>query len=62
MSPTPALSHTDGALRIRDISAHALSFPIAPENSVMLGMGRAVKKDTVLVKITTEGGLVGWGE
>ena len=28
----------------------------------MLGMGRAVKNDTVLVKVTTEGGLVGWGE
>lgn len=53
---------TDRALRIRDITAHALSFPIAPENSVMLGMGRAVKKDTVVVKVTTEGGLVGWGE
>lgn len=53
---------TDRALRIRDITAYPLSFPIAPENSVMLGMGRAVKKDTVVVKVTTEGGLVGWGE
>lgn len=55
--PTP-----DHALRIRDITAYPLSFPIAPENSVMLGMGRAVKKDTVVVKVTTESGLIGWGE
>jgi D-galactarolactone cycloisomerase len=57
MTTTP-----DRALRIRDITAYPLSFPIAPEHSVMLGMGRAVKKDTVVVKVTTEGGLVGWGE
>lgn len=55
-------SPADRALRIRDVTAYPLSFPIAPEHSVMLGMGRAVKKDTVVVKVTTEGGLVGWGE
>ena len=48
--------------RIRDIQAFAVSFPIAPENAVRLGMGRAVKKDAVVVKVTTESGLVGWGE
>ena len=53
---------TDRALRIRDITAYPVSFPIAAENSVQLGMGRAVKKDAVVVKVTTEGGLVGWGE
>ena len=62
MPLTPALVHTDGALRIHDVRAYALSFPIAPENSVMLGMGRAVKKDTVVVRVTTDSGLVGWGE
>ena len=61
MAPTP-LAHTDGALRITEVTAYPLSFPIAPENSVMLGMGRAVKKDTVVVKVVTAGGLVGWGE
>ncbi|MCR5869034.1 MAG: mandelate racemase/muconate lactonizing enzyme family protein [Aquincola tertiaricarbonis] len=50
------------AHRIRDIQAFAVSFPIAPENSVQLGMGRAVKKDAVVVKVTTDSGLVGWGE
>ena len=59
----PAFSGaTDRALRIQDIRAYPISFPIAPENSVQLGMGRAVKKDAVVVKVTTEGGLVGWGE
>lgn len=48
--------------RIRDIQAFAVSFPIAPEHSVQLGMGRAVKKDAVVVKVTTDSGLVGWGE
>ena len=56
---TPA---PDRALRIQDLRAYPISFPIAPENSVQLGMGRAVKKDAVVVKVTTEGGLVGWGE
>jgi L-alanine-DL-glutamate epimerase-like enolase superfamily enzyme len=60
MPPTPPA--TDRALRIREVQAFAISFPIAPENSVALGMGRAVKKDAVVVKVTTEGGLVGWGE
>ncbi|MBA3598735.1 MAG: mandelate racemase/muconate lactonizing enzyme family protein [Methylibium sp.] len=49
-------------MRIREVKAFPISFPIAPENSVALGMGRAVKKDAVVVKVTTEGGLVGWGE
>lgn len=52
----------DSSLRITDVKAYAVSFPIAPENSVSLGMGRAVKKDAVVVKVTTEAGLVGWGE
>lgn len=58
----PNSSANDRALRIREVKAFPISFPIAPENSVALGMGRAVKKDAVVVKVTTEGGLVGWGE
>ena len=58
----PASPASDKALRIQDVRAFPISFPIAPENSVQLGMGRAVKKDAVVVKVTTEGGLVGWGE
>ena len=49
-------------LRITDIKATATSFPVDPKNSVTLGIGRAVKRDAVIVKITTEAGIVGWGE
>ena len=52
--PTPEL-------KIVDIRAFATSFPLPPGGNVRLGIGRAVKKDAVLVKVTTAGGLVGWG-
>ena len=53
---------TDKDLRIRDVKAYATSYPIPPGQSVTLGIGRAVKRDAVIVKVTTEGGLIGWGE
>jgi L-alanine-DL-glutamate epimerase-like enolase superfamily enzyme len=49
-------------LRITDIQAYPTSFPVDPKNSVTLGIGRAVKRDAVVVKVTTEAGIVGWGE
>jgi L-alanine-DL-glutamate epimerase-like enolase superfamily enzyme len=49
-------------LRITDIKATPTSFPVDSKNSVTLGIGRAVKRDAVIVKITTEAGIVGWGE
>ena len=49
-------------MRIRDVVGYPTSFPVRPEDSVTLGIGRAVKRDAVIVKVTTEGGLVGWGE
>lgn len=49
-------------VRIRDVRAYPTSFPIPPAESVTLGIGRAVKRDAVVVKVTTEDGLVGWGE
>jgi L-alanine-DL-glutamate epimerase-like enolase superfamily enzyme len=52
------MSDTD--LQIADVKAYPVSFPI--KNPVTLGIGRAVKRDGVMVKITTRGGLVGWGE
>src|SRR5690606_32577123 len=48
------------AMKIDDITAFALSFPVSGE--VRLGIGRTVKRDTVLVRVRTAGGLVGWGE
>ena len=53
---------TDKDLRIKDVKAFATSYPIPPGQSVQLGIGRAVKRDAVVVKVTTEGGLVGYGE
>src|SRR5882762_1234561 len=53
---------TDKDLRIRDVRAFATSYPIPPGQSVTLGVGRAVKRDAVVVKVTTEGGLAGYGE
>jgi L-alanine-DL-glutamate epimerase-like enolase superfamily enzyme len=50
------------SLRIREVEAIPVSFPVRPEDSVTLGVGRAVKRDAVIVKVTTESGLVGWGE
>ncbi|GAA4333208.1 mandelate racemase/muconate lactonizing enzyme family protein [Pigmentiphaga soli] len=47
---------------IADIQAWAISFPVPEHNSVRLGVGRARKRDAVVVKVTTAGGLVGWGE
>lgn len=47
-------------LRIARVEAFPTSFPV--REGVTLGIGRAVKRDCVIVKVTTEGGLVGWGE
>jgi D-galactarolactone cycloisomerase len=50
------------SLRITEIKAYPTSFPVAPENRVSLGIGQSVKRDAVVVKVTTASGLVGWGE
>ena len=52
--------HSD--LEIVEIKAYPTSFPVPPENRVALGIGTAIKRDAVVVKVTTAGGLVGWGE
>jgi D-galactarolactone cycloisomerase len=49
-------------LRIAELSAYPVSFPIPAANRVALGIGTAVKRDAVLVKVTGDEGLVGWGE
>jgi L-alanine-DL-glutamate epimerase-like enolase superfamily enzyme len=47
--------------RIRAVEAFATSFPL-PQGGPTLGIGRAVKRDAVMVKVTTDDGIVGWGE
>jgi len=46
-------------MTIAEIIAYPTSFPVRPEDSVSLGVGRAVKRDAILVKVTTAGGLIG---
>ena len=48
-------------MKIVDIKAHPTSFPV-PGGGPRLGIGQAVKRDAVVVKVVTEDGLVGWGE
>jgi L-alanine-DL-glutamate epimerase-like enolase superfamily enzyme len=59
---TESPNSTDKDLRIKDVKAYPTSYPIPPGESVTLGIGRAVKRDAVVVKVTTEGGLIGYGE
>jgi D-galactarolactone cycloisomerase len=47
-------------LKIENVEAFPLSFK--PERHVRLGIGRVIKRDAVVVKITTTEGIVGWGE
>jgi D-galactarolactone cycloisomerase len=49
-------------LKIRDVKAYPTSFPIPEANRVALGIGTAIKRDAVVVKVTTDDGIVGWGE
>ena len=49
-------------LKIVEIKAYPTSFAVPPEHRVALGIGTAIKRDAVLVKLTTAGGLIGWGE
>ncbi len=49
-------------VKIADVKAYATSFPVPPAARVSLGIGQAVKRDAVVVKVTTDDGLTGWGE
>src|SRR5258705_9282188 len=49
-------------MKIADVRAYPSSFPIPAANRVALGIGTAVKRDAVIVKVTTDDGIVGWGE
>lgn len=49
-------------MKIRDVKAYPTSFPIPEANRVALGIGTAIKRDAVVVKVTTDDGIVGWGE
>ena len=58
-SPFPKF---DAAMKIAEITAIPTSFPLPKEGNVRLGIGRAVKRDAVIVRVKTESGIVGYGE
>jgi L-alanine-DL-glutamate epimerase-like enolase superfamily enzyme len=49
-------------MNIQTVRGYPISYEIPPRNRVTLGIGTAVKRDAVLVKVTTDEGLAGWGE
>jgi L-alanine-DL-glutamate epimerase-like enolase superfamily enzyme len=49
-------------MKIAEIKAYPLSFPVSADGGVRLGIGRTVKRDTVVVRVRTDDGLIGWGE
>ncbi len=49
-------------MRIVEVKAFPTSFPVPPGERVSLGIGQAVKRDAVVVKVTTDEGTVGYGE
>ena len=49
-------------MRITSIKSVPISYKVPEGQNVRLGIGRAVKRDAVLVKVTTDEGLTGWGE
>ena len=49
-------------MRIISVRAIPISYRVPQGQNVRLGIGRAVKRDAVLVKIETDEGVTGWGE
>ncbi|MEM7406937.1 MAG: mandelate racemase/muconate lactonizing enzyme family protein [Pseudomonadota bacterium] len=49
-------------MKIRNVTAYPISFAIPDHLNVSMGIGRAVKRDAVLVKVETQDGPTGWGE
>jgi D-galactarolactone cycloisomerase len=49
-------------MKITEVKAFPLSFRVSDAGQVRLGIGRTVKRDTVVVRVRTDDGLVGWGE
>jgi L-alanine-DL-glutamate epimerase-like enolase superfamily enzyme len=49
-------------MKITDVRATWVHVPIAPERQHTSDFGRIASFDSVIVKVDTDGGLVGWGE
>ena len=48
------------ALKVVNVTAQALSVPV--EDGIVFGIGKVLRRDTVLVRIETDDGIVGYGE
>lgn len=49
-------------MKIVEIRAYPVSHGFPKDFSLRLGVGRVIKRDAVVVKVTTDDGIVGWGE
>ncbi len=49
-------------MKITTLRAVPVSYRVPEGQNVTLGIGRAVKRDAVLVRVDTDEGIVGWGE
>ena len=49
-------------MKITSIKSVPISFRVPEGQNVRLGIGRAVKRDAVLLKVETDEGITGWGE
>ena len=49
-------------MKIVEVKAYPTSYRVPRELQVSLGIGTMTKRDCVMVKVTTEDGIVGWGE
>lgn len=49
-------------MRITELRAVPISYRVPEGQNVRLGIGRAVKRDAVLVRVRTDQGITGWGE
>ncbi len=49
-------------MKVAEITAFPVSVPVSADQQVTLGIGRMIKRDTVIVKVVTDDGIVGWGE
>jgi L-alanine-DL-glutamate epimerase-like enolase superfamily enzyme len=49
-------------MRIADVKAFPISVPIPRERQNTVGIGRLIKRDAVIVKVTMDDGVIGYGE
>jgi L-alanine-DL-glutamate epimerase-like enolase superfamily enzyme len=53
---------TETPLKITRITALPLSYRLPEGNTVRLGVGATTKRDTIIVRVETDAGLIGYGE